>query len=106
MDKIQYFDFLNNKREKLIFTKNFIQNFNILETKIIDKKNDLLDEIEDLLFIIQVFLYSTSSNEDFDVKDFTKSILVRNYIHVVLLFERIEKLKNDMMLIIQDNSEI
>ena len=62
---IVYLEYYHQLYVNLTFTKNKIEDLNINDPKIFDKKNEFNVEIEKLLFILQICMNCTGSNESF-----------------------------------------
>ena len=77
---------------------------NINDPKIFDKKNEFNVEIENLLFILQICMNCTGSNENLIENNLKEFILANNYSQVILSLQRIEKLKLDIIQLINDCS--
>ena len=91
---IVYLQYYHQLYVNLTFTKNKIEDLNINDPKIFDKKNEFNVEIENLLFILQIcmklYWFLMKNFIENHLKEF---ILANNYSQVILLLQRIEKLK-------------
>ena len=81
---IVYLEYYHQLYVNLTLTKNIIEDSNINDTKIFDKKNEFKVEIENLLLILQIWMNCTCSNEKFVENDLTEFNLANNYSHVIL----------------------
>ena len=101
---IVYLEYYHQLYVNLTFTKNKIEDLNINDRKIFDKKNEFNVEIENLLFILQICMNCTGSNENYIENHLKEFILANNYSQVILSLQRIEKLKLDIIQLINDSS--
>ena len=98
-----YLEYYHQLYVNLTFTKNIIENLKINDQNIFKKKNELIFEIEYLLFILQICMNCTGLNETISENDFNDLILAYNYSQVISSIERIEKIKLDMIKLINNN---
>ena len=101
---VEYLEYYHQLYVNLKFIKNIIEDLKINDPKILNKKNEFNVEIENLILILQSCMNCTSSNDNFVENPLTEFILANNYCHVILSLKRIEKLKIDIIRIINDDS--
>ena len=80
---IVYLEYNHQLYVNLTFTKYQIEDLNIKDPKIFDKKNEFNVEIENLLLILQICMNCTCSNEKFAENDLKEFNLANNYSHVI-----------------------
>ena len=98
-----YLEYYHQLYVNLTFTKNIIENLKINDQNIFNKKTEFIFEMKYLLFILQICMNCTCLIEINAENDFNDLILEYNYSQVISSIERIEKIKLDMIKLINNN---